>query len=77
MNYTLIIYLVGVLINSYLVIGGLKDKYNAGKVITIGDFLENIVVCSTSWLLILGVLIAWLCVHISIIVRKPLFRKHK
>lgn len=77
MNYILIIYLVGVFINCRPIIVTLKEKYNAGKAITIGEFLENILICLSSWLFILVILIAWLCVHIEIIVNKPLFKKHK
>ena len=42
MNYALIIYLIGVLINCYFIIIILKEDYNDGEVITIGDiFLLN------------------------------------
>lgn len=77
MNYMLIIYLVGVLINSYIAICMLKNEYNAGKVITIGNLLGHIVICLTSWIFLLFALVAWLCVHIGIIVNKPLFEKYK
>lgn len=77
MNYILIIYLIGVLINSYIAIGVLKTEYNDGKVLTIGGILGYIIVCLTSWLFLLCALIAWLCINIYIILCKPLFKKHK
>lgn len=77
MNYPLIIYLIGVLINCYFAICTLKDEYNAGDVITIGDFLGWIMICITSWIFLLLASLAWLCVHIGIIINKPLFKKHK
>ena len=77
MNYPLIIYLIGVFINIYFGVGLLKFKYNDEKVITIGDILKNIMVCLTSWLFLLLVLIGWLGIHIESIVNKPLFKKHK
>ena len=77
MNYALIIYLIGVLINCYFIIIILKEDYNDGEVITIGDIFKNIIICSLSWLVILYVLITWLCMHIYIIFTKPLFKKHK
>ena len=77
MNYPLIIYLIGVFINIYFGVGSLKFKYNDEKVITIGDILKNIMVCLTSWLFLLLVLIGWLGIHIESIVNKPLFKKHK
>lgn len=77
MIYVLIIYLVGVLISGYFVICTLTDKYNAGQIITIGDLLENIMICITSWLYILFILVACLCMSTYIIVNKPLFKKYK
>ena len=77
MNYPLIIYLIGVFINIYFGVGSLKFKYNDEKVITIGDILKNIMVCLTSWLFLLLLLIGWLGMHIESIVNKPLFKKHK
>ena len=77
MNYALIIYLIGVLINCYFIIIILKEDYNDGEVITIGDLFKNIIICSLSWLVILYVLITWLCMHIYIIFTKPLFKKYK
>lgn len=77
MNYLLIIYLIGVLINCYFAIRTLKDEYNAGDVLTIGDFLGWIMICITSWIFLLLALLALLCVHIGIIINKPLFKKHK
>ena len=70
MNYALIIYLIGVLINCYFIIMMLKEDYNDGEVITIGDFFKNIIICSLSWLVILYVLIIWLCMYIYIIFTK-------
>ena len=69
----LIIYLIGVLINCYFAICTLKDEYNAGDVITIGDVLGWIMICIMSWIFLL----AGICVHIGIISNKPLFKKHK
>lgn len=77
MNYILIIYLIGVLINGYFAICTLKDEYNIGKVLTIGDFLGWIMICITSWIFLLCASLAWLCVHIGIIINKSLFKKHK
>lgn len=77
MNYILIIYLIGVLINGYFAICTLKDEYNIGKVLTIGDFLGWIMICITSWIFLLCASLAWLCIHIGIIINKPLFKKHK
>lgn len=77
MNYPLIIYIIGVLINCYFIIMMLKKDYNDGKVITIGDLFKNIIICSLSWLVILYVLITWLCMYIYIIFTKPLFKKYK
>ena len=77
MNYILIIYLIGVLINGYFAICTLKDEYNIGKVLTIGDFLGWIMICITSWIFLLCASLAWLCVHIGIIINKHLFKKHK
>lgn len=77
MDYSLIIYLIGVLINCYFIIMMLKKDYNDGKVITIGDLFKNIIICSLSWLVILYVLITWLCMYIYIIFTKPLFKKYK
>ena len=77
MNCPLIIYLIGVLINIYFGIDLLKFKYNNEKVITIGNILGNIMVCLTSWLFLLLVLLGWLGMHIESIVNKPLFKKHK
>lgn len=82
MNYILIIYLIGVFINCCFAINALKHKYNKVKVITIGKFLEDILLCFLpwillSWLFILILLVAWLCLHIESIVNKPLFKKHK
>ena len=77
MNYSLIIYLIGVLINCYFIIMMLKKDYNHGKVITIGDIFKNIIICSLSWLVILYVLITWICGYIYIIFTKPLFKKYK
>lgn len=74
MNYPLIIYLIGVLINIYFGIDMLKFKYNNEKVVTIGDILGHIIICLTSWLSILLVLIGWLGMHIESIVNKPLFK---
>lgn len=73
MNYLLIIYLIGVLINCYFAICTLKDEYNAYDVITIGDVLGWIMLCIMSWI----ALLAWICIHIGIISNKPLFKKHK
>lgn len=73
----LIIYLVGVLINCYFAICTLKDEYNAGDVITIGDVLGWIMICIISWIFLLLALLAWLCIHIGIIINKPLLKKHK
>ena len=77
MNYPLIIYIIGVLINCYFIIMMLKKDYNDGKVITIGDLFKNIIICSLSWLVILYVLITWICGYIYIIFTKPLFKKYK
>ena len=77
MNYALIIYLIGVLINCYFIIIILKEDYNDGEVITIVDLFKNIIICSLSWLVILYVLIILLCMYIYIICTKPLFKKYK
>lgn len=77
MNYILIIYLIGVLINCYYAICMLKDEYNAGDIITIGHFLGYMIICLLSWLFLLFALVAWLCINIVIIANKPLFKKYK
>lgn len=64
MNYILIIYLIGVLVNSYFAICTLKDAYNIGKVLTIGNFLAWIMICVTSWIFLLFILLARLCAYI-------------
>lgn len=64
MNYILIIYLIGVLINGYFAICTLKDAYNIGKVLTIGNFLAWIMICVTSWIFLLFILLARLCAYI-------------
>ena len=71
----LIIYLIGVFINCYFVINDLICKYNTDKIITVGEFTESILKCLTSWLSILLMLIAFLCMHIYILFNKPLFKK--
>lgn len=77
MNYPLIIYLIGVLINCYLTIIVLEEAFNDDETITIKDFIRIILVCLLSWLFILLILIGWLGMHIESIVNKPLFKKHK
>ena len=73
----MIIYLIGVLINGYFAICTLKDEYNIGKVLTMGDFLGWIMICIMSWIFLLLALLAWPCIHIGIIINKPLLKKHK
>ena len=73
----IILYLIGVLINSYFMVTCLLDNYNRGKVITVGVLFKHILICLLSWLYLIVIIVAWICYHIYILSNKPLFKKKK
>lgn len=73
----MILYLIGVLINCWLIVTYLLNNYNKGKIITVGILAKHILICLLSWLYIVFILIAWVCYHIYILSNKPLFKKKK
>lgn len=76
MNYILIIYLIGVLINICISVSLLKNEYNNGIVITVANILGHIIICLTSWIFLISALAAWLYLNISVILCKPLFKRN-
>ena len=71
----IIIYLIGVLINCYILGRTLIEEYNTSKMITIGTFLGYTIVCLTSWVYTTIALIVWICCVLYTFFNKPLIKK--
>ena len=71
----IIIYLIGVLINCYILSRTPIKEYNTSKMITLGTFLGYTIVCLTSWVYTIIALIVGLCYWLYTFFNKPLIKK--